>query len=131
VNQLTTPAGTFGPFFTITKSADRWHCDSTDLPFTVVGDNGTIEDYVAPPYTPPPLPVPQSVTPRQIRQAMTAAGMRSSVEAAIAMADQDTKDWYEYATEVRRDHEKVAELATALNITGSQLDDLWILAGSL
>jgi hypothetical protein len=72
-----------------------------------------------------------SASPRQIRQALTRVGLRASVEAAIAAADQDTQDWYRYATEFERNHPKVSELAVALGVTESQLDDLWALAGSL
>lgn len=75
--------------------------------------------------------VPTSVSPRQIRQALTAAGLRGSVEAAIAAADQDTKDWYEFATAFERNHPMIAALATGLGVTEPQLDGLWILAGSL
>lgn len=76
-------------------------------------------------------PVPASVSPRQIRQALTAAGLRASVEAAIAAADQDTKDWYEFATTFDRNHPMITALATGLGVTEPQLDGLWILAGSL
>lgn len=75
--------------------------------------------------------IPPSVSPRQIRQAMTAAGLRAPVEAAIAASNQDTKDWYEFATEFERNHPMVVALATGLNVTERQLDDLWTLAGSL
>lgn len=75
--------------------------------------------------------IPISVTPRQIRQALTAAQLRTQVEGAIAVANQDTKDWYEYATEFRRDHPSVAALAYALGVTDLQLDNLWILAATL
>lgn len=130
---LTTPAGNFGPFNTIEVLADRYRCDNTDLPFNVVGTGEIVEadtiDWPTPPT--PPVPVPESVTPRQIRQALTRAGLRTSVEAAIATGDQDTKDWYEFATEFRREHAMVAALATGLGVTEQQLDDLWILAGSL
>lgn len=75
--------------------------------------------------------VPQSVTPRQIRQALTRAGLRTSVEAAVSAGDQDTKDWYEFATEFRRDSSVVTALGIALAVSDAQLDDLWIVAGSL
>ena len=46
----------------------------------------------------PPLPTPippvTSVTRRQFKQGLTRIGLRAAVEAAIAAADQDTKDWY-------------------------------------
>ena len=75
--------------------------------------------------------IPASVSPRQIRQALTRAGLRASVEAAVAAGDQDTKDWYEFATEFRRDSPVVTGLGLALGVSDLQLDDLWTLAGTL
>jgi hypothetical protein len=57
--------------------------------------------------------------------------LRETVEEAISFSDQDTRDWYEFATEFRRDHEMVAALASALSVTDEQLDNLWILAAGL
>lgn len=130
---LTTIKGNFGPFATIEVLSDRYRCDNTDLPFTVVGEGEIVEaDTITWPEPPAPVvPVPESVSPRQIRQAMSAAGLRAPVEAAIAAADQDTKDWYEFATEFERSHPMVAALAAGLNVTEAQLDGLWVLAGSL
>lgn len=130
---LTTPSGNFGPFTSIEVLEDRYRCDNTDLPFTVVGQGEIVDaDTITWPEPPaPPQPIPESVTPRQIRQAMTRAGLRTTVEAAIAAADQDTKDWYEFATDFRRDHPMVAALAATLNVPDADLDNLWILAGSL
>lgn len=83
--------------------------------------------------TPPTIDVivPSPVSPRQIRQALTQIDLRDAVEAAIAVADQDTKDWYEHAESFDRYHPKVLELAGLLNVTSDQLDQLWILAASL
>lgn len=75
--------------------------------------------------------IPVSVSPRQIRQALTRAGLRAAVEAAVAAGDQDTKDWWEFATDFQRAHPMVIAMGTALNVTPLQLDDLWTLAGSL
>lgn len=80
--------------------------------------------------------VPQNVSPRQIRQAMNRVPfgegtLREAVEAAIASGSQDIKDWYEFATEFSRQHEDVALLAVALNVSEEDLDNLWILAASL
>jgi len=74
---------------------------------------------------------PLSVSPRQIRQALTAAGLRTSVEDAIASADQDTKDWYEFATAFEEDHPAVIGLAAVLGITPEQINALFVLAASL
>ena len=80
---------------------------------------------------PPSVVVPQFVSPRQIRQALTRAGLREAVEASVSSGDQDTKDWYEFATEFDRSHEHVLMLAQALDVSESDLDNLWILAASL
>lgn len=130
---LITSKGNFGPFNSIEVLEDRYHCDNTDLPFTVVGTGEIVAaDTVVWPDPPtPPVVVPESVSPRQIRQALTAAGLRNAVESAISAADQDTRDWYEFATTFERAHPRVAALAAALNVTAQQLDALWVLAGSL
>jgi hypothetical protein len=75
--------------------------------------------------------VPASISPRQLRQALSRAGLRTSVEAAVAAADQDTKDWYEWATVFERQHPRVVAMGVALGQTTRQLDDLFTLGGSL
>lgn len=72
-----------------------------------------------------------SVSPRQIRQALTRASLREDVESAIADSDQDTKDWWAWATSFERNHPKVAMMGTALGQTTEQLDALFALAASL
>ena len=84
-------------------------------------------------------PVPQSVSPRQIRQAMTATPLpantattiRAAVESAIAGSGQNMQDWYEYSTEFDRQNPNVIALGNALDVSSDQLDQLWTLAGSL
>lgn len=78
----------------------------------------------------PPAPVPDVVTPRQIRWALNAAGLRGTVEGAIAAADQNTKDAWEFSNEVRRDNPLLNGLAAALGMSSEQLDDLFRLAAS-
>jgi acetyltransferase-like isoleucine patch superfamily enzyme len=50
MKQITAQDGAvFGPFTTITKLEDRYDCDGqVHLPFTVVGDNCVIGEYVEP-----------------------------------------------------------------------------------
>ena len=72
-----------------------------------------------------------SVSPRQIRQALTRAGLRATVEAAVAAGDQDTKDWWEFSTVFERSNPVVLAMGTALSVSEKQIDDLWILAGTL
>jgi hypothetical protein len=81
---------------------------------------------------PPPEPEPLlPVSPRQIRQALTRAGLRTAVEAAIAAGDQDGKDWWEFATQFERQHPTVVAMGHTLNQTDAQMDALWALAASL
>ncbi len=77
-----------------------------------------------------PVPVPETVTPRQIRWALNAAGLRATVEAAISGADQNTKDAWEFSNEVRRDNPLLNSLAAALGMSSEQLDELFRLAAS-
>jgi len=116
-------------------------CIYLDQPSTIhteaylqwVADGGVTESYVAPPAPPRSTPpqVPSSVSPRQIRQALTRAGLRVAVEAAVAAGDQDLNDWWEFSTNFERLNTQVQAMGTALGMTDLQLDDLWTLAGSL
>ena len=121
-----------GPFKSVETLSDRLRCDNTDYPFTVIGDYSLSEDdSLAPPPPVPPTPVPSEVSPRQIRQALTAMALRDPVEYAVSQSDQDTKDWWEFATTFERAHPMVAGMAQALGVSEQQLDQLFILAGSL
>jgi hypothetical protein len=64
--------------------------------------------------TPEPADIPpviiQPVSPRQIRQALTAVGLRASVEATVAAREQDVKDWWEFSTAFDRLHPAVVEM---------------------
>jgi len=72
-----------------------------------------------------------TVSPRQIRQALTIVGLRSAVEAFVASSDQDTKDWWEFSTEFERNHAKVVSAIAVIGVSDQQADDLWLLANSL
>lgn len=134
---LITPSGSFGPYNTIEVLADRYRCDNTDLPFTVVGQGEIVEaDTITWPEPPaPPVPVPQSVTMRQARLALHAAGLLSGVDAAIASMQEPAKtaaliEW-EYASAVERNAGLVPAMASALGMTDAQIDDLFITAATL
>lgn len=124
---------TLGPFNQIETLPDRLRCDGVDYPFTVIGAYtlSTNEADFPPPPASPPAPVPATVSPRQFRQALNAAGLRASVEAAVASADIDTQDWWEYATSIDRDNGPLNAAATALGVSSEQLDDLFRAAAIL
>lgn len=135
---LTTPTGNYGPYNTIEVLADRYRCDgNTDLPFSVVGTGEIVEaDTITWPEPPaPPAPVPESVTMRQARLALHAAGLLAGVDAAIASMQEPAKtaaaiEW-EYASEVERNAGLVPAMAAALGMTDAQIDDLFITAATL
>ena len=86
-------------------------------------DGATFTPLIDPPE---PIRVPISISPRQIRQALTRAGLRAAVESAVAAGDQDIKDWWEFSSPFERNHPMVAGMAQALGVTSEQLDHLWI-----
>ena len=95
----------------------------------VSGDFGAVAEFIA-----PPLKVKVSnliVSPRQIRQALTAAGYREVVELSVANGTQELKDWWEYATQFEENHATVVAMGANLGLTDAQRHDLFVLAGSL
>lgn len=95
-----------------------------------------VEAGIVPPGPPPPPVVPVSVSMRQARLALIDAGLIDSVEAAIgAIADpvqrRKAQTEWEYAQEVQRHHGLVPAMAQALGMTDAQLDQLFLLAGTL
>lgn len=71
------------------------------------------------------------ISPRQIRMALTRAGLRASVEAAVAAGDQDLKDWYEFSSPFERSNPLVGAMGTALGVSSEALDGLWQLGATL
>lgn len=69
--------------------------------------------------------VPAEITALQARRALNAAGLRATVDAAVAASSQDVKDAWEYATIVKRDNAIIASMANALHLTSEQVDDLF------
>lgn len=83
----------------------------------------------------PPTPIPQSVTMRQARLALLGAGLLPLVDAAIAaMTEPDrtaAQITWEFAATVDRGFGMVPQLAAALGMTETQIDDLFIAAAAL
>ena len=92
--------------------------------------------WVVQPVPPDPGPVvPASVTMRQARLALLQAGKLTVVDAAIAsLADPQKSEAqieWEYASDVQRNSGLLESLSTALGMSSSDLDALFILADSL
>jgi hypothetical protein len=68
---------------------------------------------------------------RQARLALLQFGLLDTVNAAVAAGGDADKITWEYATEVDRNSPMVSNLAGALSLTDQDLNNLFILAGSL
>lgn len=79
-----------------------------------------------------PMPlVPQEVSMRQAQQALLQAGMLDTVEQVVSQADRAVQiDWQKGQT-VRRDWPALTVVKTLMGMTERQIDELFILAGSL
>ena len=120
-NSATQTAAPAAPELTVKGTWEqRWTV--TDLPQEVIAANAEAARIAS---------IPRAVSRRQIKQALTRAGLRAAVEAAVAAGDQDLIDWYAESLEFERNHPAVIGVGVALGVTELQLDDLWILAGSL
>lgn len=64
-------------------------------------------------------------SPLQGRLALRQVGMFDQVQAAIAAADDTTKDAFEYAVEWRRTSPMMVSLAAAIGLGETQMDDLF------
>jgi hypothetical protein len=71
------------------------------------------------------------VTPRQIRLALTAIGLRQQVEDWVQAQDIIVKDNWDYASSFERNNALIVRAATALGKTPADLDALFALAATL
>lgn len=83
------------------------------------------------PYVPPAPPVPQSVTPRQVRLLLLQQGLLANVEAIIAASDKPTQITWQYASEFRRDDPLLEALSQQLGLTSEQVDGFFIAAAAI
>lgn len=80
----------------------------------------------------PPAPViPSTVSMRQARLALLQSNLLETVNTAINQGGEADKITWEYATEVNRSDALVSNMAIALNLSESDLDNLFTLASSL
>ena len=79
----------------------------------------------------PVRPVPEFLTPWQIRKALNRSGLREAVEAAVAAGGKDMQDGWEFATEILRHDPLVVAMGAALHKTDEEMDDLFRLAVTL
>ncbi|MCI4437555.1 MAG: hypothetical protein JHC33_12175 [Ignisphaera sp.] len=77
-----------------------------------------------------PIVVPDQISPRQARLALLQDNLLDKVNSMLSN-DKAMQIWWEYSLDIQRNHEHIIAMATPLGLTESQLDDLFILGGSL
>jgi hypothetical protein len=75
-------------------------------------------------------PIPNSVTPLQMRKALRAAGLKSTVDAYVETLDEEAQEAWEFCIEVKRDDTFIVDAVSKLGLTTKQRDDLFVLAAS-
>jgi len=78
-----------------------------------------------------PPPVPQSVTPLQMRKALRQLGLKATVDAYVATLDEESAEEWEYALAIERTNPQIGKAVTAMGWTTEQTDDLFRLAASM
>lgn len=99
-------------------------------PRTVPNDDG-LEAEIAAYFGPAIAPVPESVTPLQMRKALRQMGLKAAVDAYIATLDEETVEEWEYALAIERGNPTLQTAISGMGWTEDQADDLFRLAGSL
>lgn len=75
-----------------------------------------------------PLPIVSILPALEMRQRLTALGLRASFEAYVASAPVDLQEIWEYGTEHRRDSPLVQGWLATETVTPAQVDDLFSIA---
>ena len=74
---------------------------------------------------------PQSVSPRQARLALNAAGLLDKANTAVNAAGGATLISWEYASVFLRSDPLIAQIGTSLGLTSAQIDALFVQAATL
>lgn len=79
--------------------------------------------------------LPSTASPMRLRLALLEMELLDSVKSYVDALEEPQKSkvliMWEYSTEINKNHPAVQHLATALEITSEQLDDLFVLANTL
>lgn len=75
--------------------------------------------------------VPDEITPYQARMALNQAGLRDTVELALANAPLEVRDAWQYGLTVYRTSPMIAALAASLGLNDAAVDALFIAASQI
>lgn len=76
--------------------------------------------------------IPTSISPRQLRMQLTNEGLRQTVETMInESTDYELKDWWEYSLIFARSHPILESFASSLNLSDTQVDEMFVAASKL
>lgn len=92
-----------------------------------IGDSYVDGKFITPSYTPS---VPQSITRIQAMKILKSMGLWETFKSVLS-SNQDAQDEWDLATELQRSNEFVTQLMPVLNLTDTQLDDLFTTASTL
>jgi hypothetical protein len=120
-----------GEVFTVTEADEETATREGWIPCDESVARGDLWDGQAFSKSVPPLPIPESIDPRQFRQSLTHFGFRTDVESAVSSMDQDTKDWYAFAQSFDRHHPMVLSVAQQIGYTPDQMDQVWSYGASI
>lgn len=77
-----------------------------------------------------PIEVPQAITPLQAKLQLYELDLLDEVDTLVA-TDRKVQLYWEYALDIKRNHEVLLFMATQLGLTDEQLDDMFIQASKL
>lgn len=99
---------------------------------SLVADAGdTFDGHTFTPPAPVMPTVPQSISAVAARLALSQAGLREQVEAAVKASPAAVVDWWEYSPAIERQNPFVLQLAGALGLSAAQIDALFTAGAQL
>ena len=101
--------------------------DGTEVPLEQYCKTLEIGDYIEPE---PIIIIPQVITMRQARLQLLEVGLLDDVEAIVALDRKSQIEW-EYASEVYKESPLIESVKGALNLTDTQIDEMFIEASKL
>lgn len=74
------------------------------------------------------FPVPQSVSPLQIRLALLSLGILETIKTAVENASGEILEMWRYAKSFDRDDTSINQMASTIGISQQELDNIFIIA---